>query len=254
MIAVKPQIKNLLVDRIHSGATPAARKVIDQARCLVLNADGRPISVLPPSTIDWQEAISKIWSSDIDVIEVYDNIVIPSPSITLRAPAVLMSKKYIRRKREVHFSRHNVFMRDGYKCQYCGASGTGTELTETFYKVKRLMDLTYDHAVPRMQGGKTVWENILTACSPCNEAKGSKMNFKAPLRKPRKPSYDELASFAIKQPLTIPTEKWAQYLGWQGELYVHDPFGEQYRLVNDGFGSYSRGVSIKDVDGDEVGM
>jgi len=235
-----PSLEMLLVDRTQSELGPTMRNVLTRARALVLNADYRPISVLPPSVIDWQEAITKVWNGLIDVVEVYDDIAIPSTAMTFRAPAVLRSRKMVKRKHEVHFSRLNVFMRDHYTCQYCGAKGMGVELAEANFRIRRRVELTYDHARPRSAGGKTEWENILTACTACNSEKGSKLNFRKPIRPPRRPSYAELASFAVQQPLTIPCEKWATYLGWKGPLFVHTPMDEQYAIVDLGHGNYSR--------------
>jgi len=218
---------------------------LDRARVLVLNSDYRPISVMPPSVVDWKEAMVKIWNGSIEIVEVYDDIYIQAASMVLKAPAVLRSQRFVRRKHEVHFSRHNVFMRDHYTCQYCGKKGTALELEETFYRIRRTAELTYDHHVARTHGGRTEWDNILTACSPCNERKGSKTKFNAPLRPPRKPTYGELAPFAIQQPLTIPTQKWASYLGWKGPLYVHDPHGDQYSLKDLGHGNYTRGDDVE---------
>ena len=61
-------------------------------------------------------------------------------------------------KRGVKFSRNNVFARDDFRCQYCGAR-------------KSARELNYDHVVPRVQGGKTVWENIVASCYDCNGMK-----------------------------------------------------------------------------------
>ncbi len=74
-------------------------------------------------------------------------------------------------------SRFNVYARDGFRCQYCGQRSA-------------LRELTYDHVVPRCRGGRTVWDNIVTACRPCNNKKGRKTCDEAgmfPLREPIKP-------------------------------------------------------------------
>ncbi|MFX9589426.1 HNH endonuclease, partial [Acinetobacter baumannii] len=54
--------------------------------------------------------------------------------------------------------RFNLFLRDRFVCQYCGSPD----------------HLTFDHVVPRRLGGRTTWENIVTACAPCNLAKGGR--------------------------------------------------------------------------------
>jgi hypothetical protein len=61
----------------------------------------------------------------------------------------------------VTFSRRNIFKRDRYVCQYCGAQpGTG--------------ELTIDHVVPRSQGGASSWTNYVLACVACNKRKADR--------------------------------------------------------------------------------
>lgn len=87
---------------------------------------------------------------------------IQSSSMIIRAPAVIRLLKYVRIPyRVVRFSRRNVLLRDRYTCQYCGK-----EFAPTF--------LTLDHVIPISRGGKTQWDNIVTACKACNTKKGGK--------------------------------------------------------------------------------
>jgi len=82
-------------------------------------------------------------------------------------------------RREIRFSRRNIFERDRNTCQYCG-------------KKFRKWELTLDHVVPRSLGGRSTWENLVLACVPCNVRKGSRLPDEAgmPLvRKPRKPRW-----------------------------------------------------------------
>jgi 5-methylcytosine-specific restriction endonuclease McrA len=79
--------------------------------------------------------------------------------LKIYSPAVVRLTRQVGNvKRGVKFSRINVFTRDGFRCQYCGVA-------------KKMAELNYDHVVPRVQGGKTVWENIVTSCYPCNSRK-----------------------------------------------------------------------------------
>jgi 5-methylcytosine-specific restriction endonuclease McrA len=112
----------------------------------------------PHKIISWQTAIVMSFLGKVDVIEEYDDVV-ASPSVTMKTPAVVRLKRTgAGAKRPVKFSRANVFTRDGFSCQYCGAR-------------KSPRELNYDHVVPRVQGGKTVWENIVTSCYDCNGKK-----------------------------------------------------------------------------------
>jgi len=82
-------------------------------------------------------------------------------------------------RREVRFSRRNIFERDRNTCQYCGRRFTKSELT-------------IDHVVPRSRGGRDTWENVVLACMKCNVRKGNRTPREAGLRlirTPRKPAW-----------------------------------------------------------------
>jgi len=132
----------------------------------------------PHKIISWERAVVLLVLDKIDVLEEYDEE-IRSPSRTLRTPAVVrLRKTSATRKQGVRFSRINVYTRDGFRCQYCGER-------------KEMRDLNYDHVVPRVRGGHTVWENIVTSCYACNDRKGSRTPEEAGMtlrRKPFKPS------------------------------------------------------------------
>ena len=70
----------------------------------------------------------------------------------------LLGKLMKRFTPRVAYSRKNVHIRDQHTCQYCGST----------------QNLTLDHVMPTSRGGGSTWENVVTACSPCNSKKGSK--------------------------------------------------------------------------------
>ena len=114
--------------------------------------------MMPHKIISWQTAVTMSFLGKVEVIEEYDEE-IKSPTFSIRAPAVVRLKKPLGgMKRGVKFSRINVFARDDFRCQYCGQK-------------RPVGELNYDHVVPRVQGGKTVWENIVTSCYDCNSRK-----------------------------------------------------------------------------------
>ena len=168
------------------------------ADTLVLNADGQPISLLPPSTIVWKEAITYLWLDKVTVLEWYDDWIVRSSSWETRVPAVIMLKEMYRRKRNPRFSRYNVYLRDMFTCQYC--------ITQ-FPKSQ----LTIDHVLPLSKGGKTVWDNISTACMPCNGKKGNNENIR-PKRMPYQPDYYELANNRKQLEFEIRHPSWANWL------------------------------------------
>ena len=82
-------------------------------------------------------------------------------------------------KKEIKFTRENVFQRDGFTCQYCDI---------TF----EMKELNIDHVIPRDKGGKTTWENVVCSCIRCNTKKANKLPAEAnmfPRQKPAAPRW-----------------------------------------------------------------
>ena len=159
---------------------------------LVLNADAQPVSYLPLSAVQWKEAITYMWLDKCNVLEWYDDWIVRSSTWETRVPAVIILKEYQRRRRMPRLSKTNLYIRDLYTCQYCN----------TPYSKQ---NLTIDHVQPISKGGRTSWDNIVSACNPCNSRKGNKLNIK-PKNIPYQPSYYELVhkrkqiDFIIKHP------------------------------------------------------
>lgn len=171
---------------------------------LVLNADYRPLSYYPLSLWPWQEAIKAAWLDRVQIVAEYDAFV-HSPSMRIRIPSVVVLKDYVKPQKRVAFTRFNLFLRDEFSCQYCGAKG----------------DLTFDHVVPRARGGVTSWENVVAACSRCNLHKGSKSLRQSGLslrKPPRQPAAEELRNMGRKFPPGHLHESWLDFLYWDSEL------------------------------------
>ena len=122
---------------------------------LVLNADFRPLSYYPLSLWSWQDAIKAVFLERVNIVANYDRAV-HSPSLEMKLPSVVSLKTYVKPSTHPAFTRFNVFLRDRFCCQYCGARE----------------DLTFDHLLPRSRGGHTTWINVVAACSPCNLKEG----------------------------------------------------------------------------------
>lgn len=167
------------------------------ADCLVLNADGQPVSLLPPSTIQWKEAITYLWLEKVHVLEWYDDWIVRSSSWETRVPAVIMLKDMYRRRRTPRFSKYNVHLRDMFVCQYCYSQFPQTKLT-------------LDHVLPISLGGKTSWENIVSACGPCNSQKSNKLI--KPKRIPYQPTYYELANNRKQIEFELKHPSWSNWL------------------------------------------
>lgn len=166
---------------------------------LVLNADGLPVSVLPLSVIPWQESIKYMCLDKVDVLHWHDHWIVRSASWETPVPSVIMLREYMKAKTTVRFSRSNVYLRDSGTCQYCG---THMDRKES----------TLDHVLPISKGGKTSWENTVTACSPCNAAKADKTHGWKPRSKPYKPDYYDLVNKRKKQPFHVRHEDWLQFI------------------------------------------
>lgn len=169
------------------------------ADCLVLNADGAPVNYMPLSTIDWQEAIRYMVLDKASVLEWHEDWIVRSARWETAVPAVIMLRDYMKPKTTVRFSKSNVFLRDRYVCQYCGD------------KLEK-RDCTLDHVLPTSHGGKTTFENTVTACSPCNAGKGNNSKIK-PKMKPYKPDYFELVNKRKTMPFSLRHETWKDYIG-----------------------------------------
>ena len=171
---------------------------------LVLNADFRPLSYFPLSLWPWQEAIKAVFLDRVQILAEYDQLV-HSQRTAMRIPSVVVLKEYVRPQKRVAFTRFNLFLRDEFSCQYCGARG----------------DLTFDHVLPRSKGGVTSWENVVAACAPCNLKKGNKSLKQAGLhlrRMPHRPSSDEMQNVGRRFPPNYLHESWMDFLYWDAEL------------------------------------
>ncbi len=166
---------------------------------MVLNASFEPIVV-----IHWQKAMQLLFQGKVEVLEEYERE-IRTVSLTFRLPSVLRLIKYIpiaRKKNIVRFSRANIFVRDGFCCQYCG-------------RKRARHELTLDHIVPVVQGGRKTWENIVTACIQCNQRKGGRTPHEAGMRlicRPAEPQW--LPTFTIRYRLNSAPETWKLYFSW----------------------------------------
>ena len=171
---------------------------------LVLNKNWQPVHVCSPSraislifqnaakvvdrdyqihSIDsWRElsemaVATKLDGEDIDLMR--------SPSWALVVPEVILLTDYHKLPPfSIRLNRRNLFLRDDHQCQYCGKKPSSKELT-------------IDHIVPRCQGGKTTWDNVVLDCYDCNAKKGGKTPQQAAMQlltKPKKPTWSSMVS------------------------------------------------------------
>lgn len=179
---------------------------------LVLNADAQPFNLTPLAVLGWRDAVKLWYLGSVNIVEVYDNWTVRSPSKEVKVPAIVMMTEYIKISKNIKFSRDNVYLRDRWTCQYCGENFKDNE-----------KELTFDHVHPRKLGGKTSWTNVVTSCGPCNHKKGSKTCKEVrmfPKMTPKQPDYWELTSIAKMQTLRVPHPKWLDYLDWDENSIV----------------------------------
>lgn len=118
----------------------------------------------------------------------------------LRIPSVLLLKVFDRiPAKEVKFNRRSIFERDGFVCQYCGERHPEE-------------NLNLDHVIPRHQGGKTSWENIVTSCICCNSRKANRMPHQAGMRLPKMPARPRWRPFVSLVGESQPEPEWQYFL------------------------------------------
>ena len=179
---------------------------------LVLNADYRPLSYYPLSLWGWQDVVKAVFLERVNIVQKYERLV-SSPSFQIELPSVIALKEYVRQSRNPAFTRFNVFLRDGFCCQYCD-------------KPFLANDLTFDHVIPRSRGGKTNWENVVTACTKCNLQKANKMPSNggvSPIKPPIRPNAYQLQENGRRFPPNHLHHTWTDYLYWDVELELDIP-------------------------------
>lgn len=165
-------------------------------RALVLDECMQPVQI-----VGWQDAIKLVITERAEVIEYSEKHQVRSVSAVFKLPLVLKLFATDQRKHIVSWSRMNLFLRDGFKCAYCGQK-------------KSKSKLTVDHVVPTVQGGKNTWENTVAACFPCNSKKGGRTPTQARMKllvKPKSPAWN--LKFALKLKPADPVSEWEAYVG-----------------------------------------
>ena len=135
---------------------------------LVLNQNYEPLNICQV-----RRAIVLLYHNKAEMLENGSGF-IQSVNYTFPVPSVIRLARLIKRPRpQPKLTRTEVFHRDGYTCQYCGQA---------------TRQLTLDHVIPRYQGGEHVWQNVVSACVPCNRRKASRTPDEAGMRLIRQPS------------------------------------------------------------------
>ena len=153
-------------------------------QCVVLNADYSFLNV-----VDWKRAVCLLIKDKVKVLRYSAKTVMTGEGVSVRVPLIIRLIKFIRMvyRSRVPFSKKNILIRDGFKCAYCQ---------------KHSGRLTIDHIVPKSRGGRTEFENCVTACRVCNLKKGNQLPSEAqmyPQVKAYQPTISEFLQLKVKQ-------------------------------------------------------
>lgn len=173
---------------------------------LLLNSDAQPINLLPLSTIGWQDAVKSYFQDKVKIIKSYENRILHSADFEMEMPSIVILNRYHKQPDRAKLSRRTLFIRDDYRCQYCGVK---------FYH----HELTFDHVLPKAYGGKSSWTNMVASCKPCNTKKGCRQDIQ-PMKPPVRPSWRQIYNQSKCYKITIPDPAWQDFLSWPEEL-VH---------------------------------
>ena len=161
---------------------------------LVLNATYEPLNV-----VSLRRAIVLLIKEKAEILEAAEQE-IRAASFSLPMPLVIRLVYYVRvpRRLKIPLTRRTVMMRDNYTCQYCGVRPSKGELT-------------IDHVIPKVRGGRTTWENVVCACKPCNLQKGSRTPEEAHMYLRRRPEHPQFIAMVFLSRASG-YEVWSKYL------------------------------------------
>ncbi len=160
-------------------------------RVLVLNLDHSPVAV-----VTVQKALVLTFMDKVSCLSFYEELTIRTVNKSFRYPAVIRLNHYKNIPyKGVLLNRANLFKRDKHQCQYCGSN----------------KHLTIDHVVPRSKGGKTNWNNLITACHRCNVVKGDKTPEQVGMRLNSEPFRPTLGFFLAVY-AELHAEEWMPFL------------------------------------------
>ena len=172
-------------------------------RVLLLNQSYEAVSLIS------QERAIVLWYSGKVTIVAERDITWRSMSIAIKVPSVVRLVNYVRGlsglRNIVKMTRKNIMLRDNYTCQYCSKPTSSDKLN-------------IDHVVPRGQGGKSEWTNLVTACIPCNSIKDCKTPKQAGMTLRKKPKKPDFMVFTIHRNVQNVPEDWRSYLYWNSEI------------------------------------
>jgi 5-methylcytosine-specific restriction endonuclease McrA len=162
------------------------------AKVLILNQSYEPLTIC-----NIKKAIILIYLGKAELILDDGRKNLRTVSRVYPWPSIIRLSRFITIPyKKVVLTRKNILRRDSFKCAYCGRSD---------------LPLTIDHVVPKARGGSDSWENLVAACTNCNNKKGDRTPDEANLsllNKPFKPSH----IMFIKNVVGKLDDNWKPYL------------------------------------------
>jgi 5-methylcytosine-specific restriction endonuclease McrA len=160
---------------------------------LVLNQSYEPLNICRT-----RRALMLIYRGKAEMLEDGTGFA-HSVSETFPLPSVIRLAYLIHRPRpRPRLSRLEIFKRDHYTCQYCG---------------RATRQLTLDHIIPRHQNGQHSWNNLVSACIPCNCRKAGQTPEQAGMKLRRQPTAPPTTSYCY-----LPYERHQIRKEWQKYL------------------------------------
>jgi 5-methylcytosine-specific restriction endonuclease McrA len=171
--------------------------------CLALNASFEPLTILPV-----ERALRLVIDSKAEVLEVDSNRMFRSARAELPCPIVIRLVRFVHVPRRFRRQVTNTFLfaRDRYRCQYCGRHR---------HDLRNREFLTRDHVIPISAGGDNSWQNVVTACSVCNNRKANHSLQECGmqlLHTPTEPNYVELV-WAVRRITDVQAKYIAMFYG-----------------------------------------
>ena len=185
--------------------------------CLILNANGMPLSSVPLSVVNWQIAMRLLFTDKVKVLKEYDNWIVRSQHLEMKVPSIIIMSEQVKWTKTLKYSRNNVYLRDDFTCQLQTTSRCKDRHGKT-----NIADLTLDHVIPKSHGGKTTWANVTTCCKTCNSEKGNDHTI-VPKKPPIKPTYYQILAKRKTLPIHVKDEEWKLYIQWPEHLVTVIP-------------------------------
>jgi 5-methylcytosine-specific restriction endonuclease McrA len=166
-----------------------------QDSVLVLNANYQPIHVCTT-----RRAITLIFANKASLVLNGRGYIYTVSQSFPRPSVIRLARMIIRPRLRVQFTRHEIFRRDSYTCQYCG---------------RKTGELTIDHVIPKKSGGEHTWSNVVSACITCNHRKGSRTPEEAGMHLLARPALPPASAAYYFQSQLANNSSWVEYLnGW----------------------------------------